>query len=138
MSQLRLTKHHKFNARAVTIDGHRFPSLAEGRRYSELKMLERAGEIRNLTLQPWFVLMAPVLKDGLQAINAGTFERVTPIGRYTADFRYERREGGLWRLVVEDVKASATRTEAYRLRKRHVEAQYQIEIVEIGRPEKGR
>lgn len=38
------------------IDNIRFASKREGKRYSELKLLERAGQIRNLELQPKFPL----------------------------------------------------------------------------------
>ena len=38
----------KFNARSVEIDGHRFDSAAEGRRYATLAALERAGKIAEL------------------------------------------------------------------------------------------
>ena len=52
------------------------------------------------------------------------------IGKYHADFQYydfDKRE-----FIVEDVKGgSATKTEAYRLRKKLVEAIYNIEIVEV-------
>ena len=44
----------KFNARSVDIDGHRFDSAAEGRRYATLAALERAGKIAELELHPRF------------------------------------------------------------------------------------
>jgi uncharacterized protein DUF1064 len=112
---------------ARTVDGILFASQKEARRYSELKMLERAGEIRGLKLQPWFVLMAPVIVNGLEDINAGTIIGRAPVGRYRADFSYEdMRQGGH---VVEDVKGM--RTETYRWKKKHVEIQYGITVREV-------
>lgn len=106
------------------VDGIRFDSGREAHRYCELRLLERAGEISNLELQPVFKFQVdgrPVL------IRSGGY----PNGRqakYRADFAY-------WdgtKRVVEDVKSPATRTEAYALRKALVEAMFPaVRIVEI-------
>lgn len=92
----------KYRNKPVHVDGLRFDSRKEGRRYGDLKMLERAGAIQGLEVHPVFKLFAHG-PDG-------------PVGgrRYTADFRYI--EGN--KDVVEDVKSEPTkRTEAYRLRR---------------------
>ena len=47
----------KLNNQAVVIDGIEFQSKKEGKRYSELKLLERAGEISNLELQKRYELI---------------------------------------------------------------------------------
>ncbi len=116
---------NKYRAKKIVIDGIKFDSQKEGRRYLELKLLERAGKIMQIELQPVFPLIIntkPVLlrsdryKNGRKA-------------KYTADFRYLDRETGY--RVIEDVKSKATRTEAYVLRKGIVEAIYGILIVEI-------
>lgn len=116
------TKLHKYGAKKKIVDGFTFDSTKEASRYQELKLREFAGEIRNLELQPRFHL------DVLTPIG-----EIVTIGRFTADFRYI--EVGyrpiLDHVVVEDVKSAPTRTEAYMLRKRHVEAQYGIEIREV-------
>lgn len=106
----------KYGAVATTVDGHRFHSAAEARRFSELKLLEKAGEIRELKLQPRFSLCV-MYRIG---------EPVIEIGVYVADFRYQTSHGAL---VVEDVKGMAT--PLYRWKKKHVEAQYGITVVEI-------
>lgn len=116
-----MSKPHKYGAKAIVIDGHRFPSLAEARRYGELRLLERAGEIRGLILQPKFAL---------HAFRAeATADVVVLIGYYIADFQYVEVASG--ELVTEDVKGM--RTELYEWKKRHVEAQYGITVREIGR-----
>ena len=81
----------KYNNRKTVVDGIKFDSKGEARRYSELKLLQRAGEISDLKLQPRFELL-PKQKDE-RAIN------------YTADFMYQ--EGT--ETVVEDFKGKATR-----------------------------
>ncbi len=112
-------KGHKYGATRTTVDGVNFHSKAEARRYAQLRLLERAGEIRDLELQPSFELMVP------EAITA----KHRKVGTYCADFRYERFVDGRWRRIVEDVKG--VRTSTYLLKKRMVEAQYGIEIVEV-------
>jgi hypothetical protein len=99
----------KYHARATTVDGIRFASAAEARRYSELILLQSAGEITDLELQPHY-------KCVVNGQNVAT---------YIADFRYI--EHG--KVIVEDVKG--VRTPVYRLKKKLVEALYGIEIVEI-------
>jgi hypothetical protein len=52
---------HKYRAISETVDGHKFPSKAEARRYRELKLLQAAGKIRGLELQPVFKLVSTPL-----------------------------------------------------------------------------
>ena len=107
------TKQSKYRAVPTVIDNIRFASQKEARRYQELKLLEKAGVILDLECQPRFVLHA-----------AG---RLPPeIGEYVADFRYYDRGTGA--RVVEDVKGF--KTPLYRWKKKHVEAQYGIKILE--------
>lgn len=105
-----------YQAKRVTIDGITFASGKEGRRYSELKMLLDAGEISDLRRQVPFALHAP---------RAGGGEPVL-IGKYLADFVYFDKELGAE--VVEDPKGF--RTDLYSWKKKHVEAEYGIQIIE--------
>lgn len=123
-----MKKRSKFGAVKTVVDGITFDSKAEAARYGELKLLEKAGHIRGLELQPKFAL-------NVRAMDAPVSEI---IGAYRGDFRYEvsytvSREGGPrimnWRTVVEDVKGF--KTPLYRWKKKHVEVQYGIEIREI-------
>jgi hypothetical protein len=106
----------KYRAKPQVINGIRFASQKEGKRYLELRLLERAGQIRGLTLQ------VPL------ALSAGNDKR-TSIGKYVADFVYEEFVEDHWRRVVEDVKGF--KTPLYRWKKKHVEIQYGIQIREI-------
>lgn len=105
---------HKYGAKRTVVDGITFASQKEARRYQELRLLEKAGEIQGLELQPRFPLEVPTAGDD------------TPIGEYRADFAYRERRRGY---VVEDVKGF--KTPLYKWKKKHVEAQYGITIVEI-------
>ena len=105
---------HKYGAVKTTIDGITFASKAEARRYAELLLLQRAKRIHNLELQPSF---------DLKVVGAGG---VVKIGRYVADFRYDLPTG---EDVIEDVKGM--KTAIYKLKKKHVEAQYGITITEV-------
>ncbi len=68
-------------------------SKRESRRAAELRLLERAGKIRNLREQVKFVLIPA------QYINGKCVERACT---YTADFVYE--EGPRWDTICEDSK----------------------------------
>ena len=107
-------RRSKYNAHPVEIDGHRFASRAEARRYEELRLLERAGEIRDLVVHPSFELVV-----GGQRVGA-----------YVADFAWRGPEP-LAELVVEDVKSPATRTPVYRLKRKLMLAVHGIEVVEV-------
>lgn len=113
----------KYGAIPTMIDGIRFASKKESRRYSELKLLERAGEITHLVLQPRFGLFAALpLKNGCRDVEC--------VGHYVGDFQYrDQRHGGV--TVIEDVKSPATRTPLYKLKKKLAEACCGINVTEI-------
>lgn len=117
---MRLQRKHKYGAKRTTVDGVTFASMKEARRYTELKLLRDAGELTHLELQPAFPLW----------VHSNVHQRALPvkIGTYRADFRYRDKSGAS---VVEDVKSEGTKTTAYRLKKRFVEAQYGILIREV-------
>lgn len=101
---------NKYRAKRTEMDGIMFDSAAEARRYRELRLLERAGMVSDLELQPLY----PIAVNGRR------------VAMYRADFRYKDNDG---RQVVEDVKG--IRTPVYRLKKKLVEALYDIEITEV-------
>lgn len=86
---------NKYGAKKTTRDGIEFDSKMEADRYRMLMLLERAGEISELTLQPAFVLVEPFTKMGKKKSGIN----------YTADFMY--KEDG--QTIVEDVKGFAAR-----------------------------
>lgn len=110
----------KYGAVRTKVDGVTFASKREAKRYGELKMLEKAGEISELELQPVYPLY--VRGPNMAMIKVAT---------YRADFRYRLLSDG-WPgngTVVEDAKG--VRTETYRLKKKMVEAIYGITITEV-------
>lgn len=110
---------NKYHARKTTIDGITFDSRAEAARYTELKLLERAGEITSLVLQPEFELIPGYTKNGRKVRSV----------KYIADFMYTDRNG---KTVIEDVKG--VRTKEFLLKKKIFEWKYQnLTITEVKR-----
>jgi hypothetical protein len=95
--------------------GRRFDSKREADRYWALRMDLEQGRISHLELQKQFALHV-VGPDGVKV----------QIGSYRCDFAYVR--GG--DLVIEDSKGFRG-VEAYKIRKRHVEAEYGIRVIEV-------
>jgi hypothetical protein len=113
-------RRSKYAAVPTTIDGVRFSSKKEAARYMELKMLQKAGEIHGLELQPKFPLYVGKVGQRIERADK-------PVCSYIADFRY--REGPTGILRIEDVKGM--KTPVYRLKKKMVEAQYGITVREV-------
>ena len=102
-------RRRKYGNEPTYVDGRRFDSKAEARRYEELFRLQAAGEVLWFCLQPTFRLPGGI--------------------EYRADFIVCRKDGAV---VVEDVKGGkATKTKEYRLKKRLMLARYGIKIVEV-------
>lgn len=96
------SKPSKYRNQPIVIDGIRFASRAEGKRYQELNLLQFTGEIHSLVLQPRFKLKGK---------NGGV------ICTYVGDFQYaDRRQhaGDDGHFVVEDVKG--VKTDAFRIK----------------------
>lgn len=100
-----MMRPNKFGARVTECAlGHKHASKKEARRCGELHLLQRAGQIRCLEVEPqfWFEIDGVIIKH--------------PNGRrvgYKPDFLY--LEAGA--TIVEDCKGgAATKTEAYALR----------------------
>lgn len=117
------------------LNGETFDSKKEYRRYCELKLLERAGKIKNLEKQVKFVLIPAQYE---------TYERYGKKGRrlkdgqkllekecaYIADFRYQDIHTG--ELIVEDVKSEATKKkESYIIKRKLMLSVFKIKIKEV-------
>lgn len=104
-------KRSKYKAVKTVVDDITFDSKKEAKRYGELKMMEKAGLISDLLLQPGFVI----------------FIKGKKICEYRADFEYWEQG----QRVIEDVKSETTRKlPVYRLKKKMFEAAYGIKIKE--------
>lgn len=97
---------NKYRAQRTEVDGHKFASRKEAKRYKELKLAERAQQLTDLRLQPRYMLRGP--SGPLQADNGRVLY-------YVADFEYVDTRTGV--VVIEDVKSPATKTPIYRLKK---------------------
>ena len=97
---------NKYNARTTYVDGIKFDSKLEARRYQDLVLLQDAGQIRELTIHPTFNLLQPFTDE-----QGRKHRRVD----YEADFRYFDVDRDAW--IVEDIKGSAKiLTKAHRIK----------------------
>ena len=90
----------KYSAVKTVVDGHTFDSKVEAKRYEFLKEEQRLGRIKDLELQPRFVLM-----DGFK--RKGKTHRKT---EYVSDFKYLKGSD----VVIEDTKGLLT--DVYKLK----------------------
>ena len=101
----------KFRSKKITVDGITFDSKKEARRYRELALLEKAGQIESLELQKVFELIPAqyeavsreeYIKSKGKKTKGKCIERACT---YKADFVYV--ENG--KIVVEDTKGFKTK-----------------------------
>lgn len=96
-------KNSKYHNRKITRDGETFDSVREYNRWCELKLMERAGEVKDLKRQVKFVLV-PAQREKVWNDQKKRYEDGKVIERevsYVADFVYTNRLGFM---VVEDTK----------------------------------
>ena len=105
----------KYRNKPTIVGDVKLASKKEARRWQELQLLEKAGDISELTRQVVYWLMA-----GDQELRYDSGRRAI----YIADFVY-RREG---RVIIEDAKG--VRTNYYRLKKALMRSMG-YEIVEV-------
>ena len=106
----------KYHNRKVEIDGIKFDSIKEGE-HLELKLLLKAGKIRDLQLQVEFELIPK--QTGEQAC------------KYKADFVYHMADTG--KMVVEDVKGykEGAAYQLFSIKRKLMLWRHGIKIVEI-------
>lgn len=107
----------KYHNQPVVVNGIKFDSRREARRYQELQLLLRAGEISQLEMQKKYTLIPAQKKP-----SGGTERPVT----YTADFVYRDKTG---REIVEDSKGM--KTQQYIIRRKLMLYIHGIEVKEI-------
>lgn len=109
---------NKYKNKKIVMDGIEFDSRLEANRYCQLKILERAREIKDLRIQVEFVIQ-PSYKKNNKTIRAI---------KYIADFVYYDVKKK--KTIIEDTKGF--RNEVYRIKKKLFEYKYpDLEIVEI-------
>lgn len=119
------SKFSKYNNKKVCLDGREFDSRKEARRYAELMLLLRAGEIKDLEMQKKIELIPsqyvddPTSKKGKRCIEYGV--------TYIADFVYTDTKTG--KTVVEDTKGFKTKD--YVIKRKLARYLHGIEIKEV-------
>lgn len=104
-------KPQKYHNQPLVLDGERFDSKREARRWSDLKLMEQGGEISDLKRQVRFEIHV----SGQHICD------------YIADATYVRAG----QFTVEDTKSPITRRNAvYRLKRKLLRALYGLEILE--------
>jgi hypothetical protein len=103
----------------VTADGYAFDSIRESERYQELKLLEKAGEIRTLKVHPTIKLQPAFMYRGT---------RIKEIS-YESDFYYVEEHDGIGIDVYEDVKGFET--PVFKLKWKLLLFQYRLAPVEF-------
>lgn len=100
------TSRSKYGNKRTELDGYKFASKKEARRYAELRLLQTGKVIEGLICQPAYPLMIGKVR----------------VGKYIADFAYLEIAGKHRRVVVEDAKGM--RTPVFNLKWRMVKALY--------------
>lgn len=103
----------KYKNKKVTVDGIIFDSIKESRRYTELKLLKRANEIKDFIMQKKFYFVINNQK----------------VCSYICDFEVINNDGSI---DIEDVKSEYTRKlPIYSIKKKLMKAIYNVTIKEI-------
>lgn len=100
-------KKSKYGNVKTEVNGIKFDSQKEARRYQTLMLAQKSGLIRDLRLQHEFTLQ--------EAYTTCTGKRIRAI-KYRADFTYYMVDGDS--MVIEDVKSKGTKTKEYELKKK--------------------
>lgn len=109
---------NKYHNKKTIVDGIKFDSKLEARRYKELKKLEKDGLIKDLVLQPSYELIPKFKKNGI------SYRKST----YKADFQYFDLTQE--KIIIEDTKGF--KTDVYLLKKKMFEYKYpELGIKEI-------
>lgn len=128
----RTAKTNKYNAKKVSVDGIEFDSKKEAKRYQELLLLQKAGEIYMLERQKVYELLPAQREPDTVGKRGGVIkgkllERAV---EYVADFVYTDKNG---KTVVEDVKGfrEGGAYAVFVLKRKLMLYRYGIKIIEV-------
>ena len=123
---------NKYHAKKVTVGNETFDSHHEYERWCQLKLLQRAGKIHDLHRQVKFELIPDQyvaverygkngqrLKDGQKCLEHAC--------DYIADFVYWEGD----KMIVEDAKSEATKTDAYIIKRKLMLERHGVRIREV-------
>lgn len=106
---LKPKKRSKYNNKKTVVDGIVFDSQMEAKYYNALKLLQAAGEVTKIELQPKFELLPTFTKNGV------THRAIT----YTADFKVTYVDG-----KVEIVDVKGVETQVFKIKQKLFEHKY--------------
>lgn len=122
--------YRKYNNKKVIVNGIKFDSKKEAKRYQELSLLEKAGKISDLQMQVKFLLIPAQYeiverygKKG-QKLQSGT-KCIEKECSYYADFVYTQGD----KTIVEDTKGF--KTPEYIIKRKLMLFKYGIKIKEV-------
>ena len=128
-------KSKYYNVKTKTTDGLIFDSHKEARRWEQLLLLQKAGEISSLRRQVRYELIPPQYETRIRysdKTGKRLKDEVTLVERkveYIADFVYTEAKTG--ETVVEDVKSRGTRTPEFIIKKKLMFAVHGIKVKEV-------
>lgn len=125
----RYLKRAKYGNNKIVIEDNTYDSMKEYRRYLDLLMLEKAGEIEDLRRQVKFVLI-PAQREPDTVGKRGGIKKGKLLERevaYFADFVYKDVKSG--EIVVEDTKGM--RTKEYIIKRKLMLYVHHIKIKEV-------
>lgn len=125
-------KSSKYNAKKVEIDGIRFDSVKESRRFLELRAMQEAEVISDLRRQVKYVLI-PAQREPETVGKRGGKIKGKLLERecsYVADFVYKDAQGNT---IVEDVKGyrGGGAYEIFKIKRKLMLYVHGIKIIEI-------
>ena len=120
---------NKYRNKKVIVNGISFDSRKEAKRYSELLLLEKSGQIHDLQTQVKFVLI-PKQYSKTEFTKAGKPKVAESECSYYADFCYVASGG---EYVVEDVKGykGGGAYNIYKIKKKLMLYVHGIEVKEV-------
>lgn len=131
-------KTSKYKNKKYIIDGIEFDSHKEASRYTELKLLEKAGKIKDLELQKAYELIPAQYEESTEIYTKGAHKGMPKQGKlleracyYVADFYYVDCETK--QAVIEDVKGyrEGGAYSLFKLKRKLMLYRYGIKIKEI-------
>lgn len=127
-------KRSKYGAKKITRDEITFDSIREYRRFCELSLLEKSGDITELQRQVVFPLIPTQREETCEVYTRGKNKGLPKPGKvlekevkYIADFVYTERSTG--EIIVEDVKG--VKTKEYILKRKMMLYFHNIRIREV-------
>lgn len=125
-------RYRKYKNTKINVDGMTFDSKKEAKRYQELSLLQKAGEISGLQTQVRYVLIPSQREVSEEVYTRGENKGKNKPGKllerectYVADFVYYK-DG---KVIVEDTKGF--RTKEYIIKRKLMLYVHHIQIKEI-------